>query len=185
MTLRLWYYKKSNLIHDVVEGKQVEHSEVEEAHAARTAPEIFMADLVMPNQTNYYRTMFGGAAMAFMDKACAIAALQFCRLPIVTASSEHIDFCQPIYEGEMIEALARVIYAGRTSLVSRVHIYGEDAIKNNRRLCTTGYFSLVAIDPDGKKIRMPGLLLEDDQAREEWTIGERIHNAIAQRRKRT
>jgi acyl-CoA hydrolase len=165
----------------------VEHSAEpsDEEQAARTAPEIFMADLVMPNQTNYYRTMFGGAAMAFMDKACAIAALQFCRLPIVTASSEHIDFCQPIYEGEMIEALARVIYVGRTSLVSRVHIYGENPIQNNRRLCTTGYFSLVALGPDGKKMPMPGLLLEDDQAREEWVVGERIHNAIVARRSRT
>jgi acyl-CoA hydrolase len=136
----------------------------------------------MPNQTNYYRTMFGGAAMAFMDKACAIAALRFCRLPIVTASSEHIDFRKPIYEGEMIEALARVIYVGQTSLVSRVHIYGEDPLKNNRRLCTTGYFSLVAISPDGQRMPMPRLLLEDDQARAEWPVGERIHNAIQARR---
>jgi acyl-CoA hydrolase len=102
----------------------------------------------------------------------------------VTASSERIDFCQPIHEGEMIEALARVIYVGRTSLVSRVHIYGEDPLKNNRRLCTTGYFSLVAIGPDGKKLLMPRLLLEDDAARTEWAIGEEIHNTIVKRRQR-
>ncbi len=152
-------------------------------HPVLVAPEISMAELVQPPQTNYYRTMFGGEAMAFMDKAAAIAALRFCRLPIVTASSEHIDFREPIHEGEMIEALARVIYVGHSSLVSRVHIYGEDPLKNNRRLCTTGYFSMVAIAPDGTRLQMPRLALEDDQAREEWTIGEQIHLNIVARRK--
>ncbi len=155
---------------------------VEDERPALIAPEVSMAELVQPPQTNYYRTMFGGEAMAFMDKAAAIAALRFCRLPIVTASSEHIDFREPIHEGEMIEALARVIYVGRSSLVSRVHIYGEDPLKNNRRLCTTGYFSMVAMAPDGKRLVMPRLLCEDEQAREEWEIGERIHQNIAQRR---
>ncbi len=162
--------------------RYVEATEADRPELA--APEISMAELVQPPQTNYYRTMFGGEAMAFMDKAAAIAALRFCRLPIVTASSERIDFRQPIHEGEMIEALARVIYVGHTSLVSRVHIYGEDPLKNNRRLCTTGYFSLVAIGPDGKKLLMPRLLLEDDDARNEWVIGEEIHNTIARRRQR-
>jgi acyl-CoA hydrolase len=83
----------------------------------------------------------------------------------------------------MIEALARVIYVGRSSLVSRVHIYGEDPLKNNRRLCTTGYFSMVAIGPDGTRLEMPRLLLEDDRAHEEWAVGERIHLNIIARRK--
>lgn len=146
------------------------------------APEIITSDLVLPNQTNYYKTLFGGEAMAMMDKAAAIAALRFCRQPIVTASSEHIDFQKPIHEGEIIEALARVIYAGHSSLVVRVHVYGEHPLKGNRRLCTTGYFSLVAVGPDGKKLPVPHLLLADEQARAEWPIGERIHLSIESRR---
>lgn len=156
----------------------------EDNRPALVAPEICMSDLVLPTQTNYYRTLFGGEAMAMMDKAAAIAALRFCRLPIVTASSEHIDFREPIHESEIIEALARVVYVGNTSLVSRVHVYGEDPLKGNRRLCTTGYFSLVAVDPAGKRLLMPRLLLEDAEAEEEWVVGERIHRAIIQRRRR-
>lgn len=156
----------------------------EDQRPALIAPEITMADLVLPTQTNYYRTMFGGDAMAFMDKAAAIAALRFCRLPIVTASSEHIDFRQPIHEGELIEARARVIYVGRSSLVSRVHVYGEDPLKNNRRLCTTGYFTMVALGNDRQRLLLPRLLLEDDDARDEWETGKQIHRNIANRLKR-
>lgn len=149
----------------------------------RVAPEVYTTDLVLPNQTNYYRTMFGGDAMAMMDKTAAIAALRFCRQPIVTASTEHIDFREPVYESDIIEARARVIYVGRSSVVVRVHVYGENGINGNRRLCTTGYFSLVSITPEGKAMPLHvGLLLDDDDAREEWVIGKKIHDAIVVRK---
>jgi len=127
--------------------------------------------------------MFGGDAMAMMDKTAAIAALRFGRQPIVTASSEHIDFREPVYESEIIEARARVIFVGRSSLVVRVHVYGENGLSGNRRLCTTGYFSMVSISPEGKAMPIQtGLMLEDETAREEWVIGKRIHEAIVSRR---
>ena len=53
---------------------------------ARPAPEIHVTDIVLPNQTNNFNTMFGGEVMALMDKAAAIAGLRFCRQPLVTAS---------------------------------------------------------------------------------------------------
>ncbi|NJM09063.1 acyl-CoA thioesterase [Candidatus Gracilibacteria bacterium] len=75
----------------------------------RVADEERMADLVLPHQTNGYGTMFGGDVMAMMDKAAAIAALRFCRQPVVTASSERIDFRTPIRQGEIIEAHSKVV----------------------------------------------------------------------------
>ena len=53
--------------------------------------------------------MFGGEVMALMDKAADIAGLRFCRQPLVTASRERIDFSTPIHDGEIIEAIARVM----------------------------------------------------------------------------
>ena len=149
---------------------------------ARPAPEIHISDIVLPNQTNNFNTMFGGEVMAMMDKAAAIAALRFCRRPLVTASSERIDFRTPIHAGEIIEAIARVIYVGRTSMITRVHIYAEHPIKGEKRVCTTGYFSMVAVDPQGQGLPVPRLLLEDDAARAEWAIGEEIRHGIDARR---
>jgi acyl-CoA hydrolase len=151
--------------------------------AARPAPEVHMADIVLPNQTNNHNTMFGGEVMALMDRAAGIAALQFCRQPVVTASSERIDFRTPIHAGEIIEAIARVIYAGRTSMIVRVHIYAEHPLIGARRNCTTGYFSMVAVDARGKPTPVPRLLLEDDSARAECVVGEELRRAIDARRK--
>jgi acyl-CoA hydrolase len=150
---------------------------------ARPAPEVHVTDIILPSQTNNFNTMFGGEVMAMMDKAAAIAALRFCRKPLVTASSERIDFRTPIHAGEIIEAIAKVIFVGRTSMVVRVHIYAEHPFKGELRLCTTGYFSMVAVDAQGQSAEVPGLLLEDDD-RAEWAIGEEIRSAIAARRAR-
>jgi acyl-CoA hydrolase len=154
-------------------------------HNAYSAPEIHITDIVLPNQTNNFNTMFGGEVMAMMDKAAAIAGLRFCRQPLVTASSERIDFRTPIHAGEIIEAIACVIYVGRTSMIVRVHIYAEHPFKGERRVCTTGYFSMVSIDDQGQPQPVPRLLLEDNRAQAEWAIGEEIRHMIDARRKRS
>lgn len=149
---------------------------------ARVAPEVRMADIVLPNQTNGHGTMFGGDVMALMDRAAAIAALRFCRMPVVTASTERIDFRTPIQAGEIIEAVSRVIYVGHTSLIVRIHIYAEHPLIGDRRVCTTGYFSMVAVDDAGRPRQVPQLLIDDAEAQEEWHIGEEIRRVIAARR---
>ena len=119
-----------------------------------------------------------------MDKAAVIAELRFCRQPVVTASSERTDFRIPISQGEIIEALARVIYVGKTSIVVRIHLYAEHPLLGDRRLCTTGYFSMVAVGAvEEPPLPVPGLLLEDDEARQEWRVGEEIHQGVVIRRR--
>ncbi len=152
---------------------------------ARSAPEVTIADIILPGQTNNHGTMFGGEVMALMDKAAAIAALRFCRNALVTASSERIDFRTPIHAGEIIEASARVIYVGRTSMITRVHIYAEHPLVGDRRMCTTGYFSMVAVDGSGRPVAVPPLLRADDLAEQEWLQGEEIRRMIDARRRQS
>jgi acyl-CoA hydrolase len=150
---------------------------------AKIAVEERMADIILPGQTNGFGTMFGGDLMALMDKAAAIAALRFCRQPVVTASSERIDFRTPIGQSEIVEAHSKVIYVGRTSMVVRVRIYAENPLVGDRRVCTTGYFSMVAVSQDGRPVvPVPTLLLPDAEARSEYEQGAEIHATIVARR---
>jgi RNA polymerase sigma-70 factor (ECF subfamily) len=54
--------------------------------------ETRIVEMVFPNQTNHYGTLFGGAALRLMDMAAFVAASRHARRPVVTASSERIDF---------------------------------------------------------------------------------------------
>lgn len=158
-------------------------ADVQNERPTHIAPEVHMADIVLPNQTNGHGTMFGGDVMALMDRAAAVAALRFCRTPVVTASTERIAFRTPIQAGEIIEAVSRVIYVGRTSLIVRIHIYAEHPLIGERRVCTTGYFSMVAVDDAGRPVLVPQLRLDDADAQTEWHIGEEIRRVIDARRK--
>ena len=68
-------------------------------------------------------------------------------------------------------------------MIVRVQIYAENPLKGDTRVCTTGYFSMVSVDKQGQPITVPRLLLEDDAAHAEWTLGEEIRRAIDARRR--
>ncbi len=65
---------------------------------------VTTTEIVLPSNTNPYGTMFGGDVLALMDKTAAFAAICFCCQPVVTASTERIDFRTPIHLGDIVEA---------------------------------------------------------------------------------
>lgn len=150
--------------------------------APRSTVHVVTTEHVLPSNTNPHGTMFGGDVLALMDKTAAIAALRFCRQPVVTASTERIDFRTPIRLGDIIEAHAQVIHTGRTSLIVTIDIYAERPFSDEREHCTSGYYSFVSIDEHGRPRAVPPLRVETDQERRLWDRGEEIRQHIHQRR---
>lgn len=66
-----------------------------------------MIEMVFPDQTNHYGTLFGGHALPLMDKAAFVAAAwRYSRRTVVTACSERVDFKNAVYYGNLIEMTA-------------------------------------------------------------------------------
>ena len=147
----------------------------------RRAPTVTMSDIVLPGQTNNHGTMFGGEVLAMMDKAAALAALRFCRQSVVTASTERIDFRTPIRRGDLIDMVARVIYVGTSSMIVRIDAWAERPLIGERDWCTTGYYSMVAVDADGKPCSIPRLLVETPAEHADWEHGAKIKASIQAR----
>lgn len=105
-----------------------------------------LIELVFPQHTNHHGTLFGGQAMAFMDKTAFIAGSRFSRRLMVTASSERIDFHVPAHQGQIIELIAYAVASGRRSLTVEVNLIAEDLLSGTRTLCTHGRFVLVTCD---------------------------------------
>jgi acyl-CoA hydrolase len=112
--------------------------------------ETRIVEMVFPNQTNHYGTLFGGDALRLMDMAAFVTASRHARRPVVTASSERIDFHAPVRQGQLAEVVGRVTGIGRTSLTVEVELWAEDLLTGKRELCTKGSFVLVAIDQHGR-----------------------------------
>lgn len=148
----------------------------------RRAEPAIVTEIVFPQDTNPHGVMFGGTAYAMMDKAAFLAASRFAHTGAVTASSESVDFTVPIRQGMIVEAVARVIHTGRTSMIVRVELYCQDPRETEMQLATVGYFTIVAVDDAGKPTPIPPLLVEGDVAEAEWRLGEAIR-ATAQARR--
>jgi acyl-CoA hydrolase len=109
-------------------------------------PIVTMIEMVFPDQTNHYGTLFGGHALRLMDKAAFVAASRHARTTVVTACSERVDFQAAVRHGSLIELSARVVGTGRTSMTVSVDLVAEDLLSGARQLCARGRFVLVALD---------------------------------------
>ncbi|MDW3712941.1 MULTISPECIES: acyl-CoA thioesterase [Pseudomonas] len=107
---------------------------------------------VFPPTTNHHNTLFGGTALAWMDEVSFICATRFCRLPLVTVSTDRIDFKHPIPAGSIVELVGRVVKVGNTSLKVEVEVFVESMYENGREKAITGVFSFVAIDDQKRPV---------------------------------
>lgn len=119
--------------------------------------EARMTEIVFPDHTNHLGTLFGGQALAWMDKAAFIAASRYARRTVVTARSEQIDFHTPVPKGALVELIARVVETGRTSMQVEVEMIREDLLTGESQLATRGRFTMIALDADGKPTTVPAL----------------------------
>ena len=111
---------------------------------------VRLTELIQPQQTNHYGTLFGGQALGLMDQAAFIAATRYARRQVVTVAVDRIEFKVPVRAGEMVELVARVERVGRTSVTVGVEMYAEELLSGHRRLATSGKFVFVAIDEEGQ-----------------------------------
>jgi uncharacterized protein (TIGR00369 family) len=116
---------------------------------AAPGPETRLGRLVQPADVNEHGTLFGGEAMRFMDEAAAVAAIRYARGSVRTAHVDAIDFHTPVPLGVFLEAIARVVAVGRTSMAVEVTLEAEDRHTAARTVTTTGRFVLVAVDAAG------------------------------------
>lgn len=116
-----------------------------------------LIEMVFPSQTNHYGTLFGGQALALMDKAAFITASRYARRNVVTASSEKIDFHSPVHQGQLADMTATLISTATSSMVVEVELYSEDLLSGERHLCTRGRFVMVALDGEGRPTPVPKL----------------------------
>ena len=144
---------------------------------------VVTADLVFPHHANTMGTLFGGRALEKMDINAAVACYRFSRTAVVTASAEPIDFRNPVHVGEILEVRSRVVWTGRTSMIVRSEVYGENPLTGDRRLCTIGHMNFVALDAQGRPTPVPPLPIETEEQRRHHAIGARVRAEILRRRR--
>ena len=109
-------------------------------------------EIVFPDHCNHLGGLFGGQALAWMDKAAFLAASRFAGRTVVTARSDRIDFRAAVKLGDIVELVATVVGVGRSSMTVRVSLSREATPGAEQQLATSGEFVMVAVDAAGNAV---------------------------------
>ncbi|MGQ9549712.1 MAG: acyl-CoA thioesterase [Roseiflexus sp.] len=112
---------------------------------------------VFPTDTNHYRTLFGGKAVAWIDQAAFICATRWCRRKVVTVRISEVNFHYPIREGSIVEVIARLVRTGRSSMQVAVDVWWEPMDHEERLLACQATCVLVALDDQNRPVAVPPL----------------------------
>jgi uncharacterized protein (TIGR00369 family) len=133
-----------------------------------------LSESMMPDQLNHHGNVFGGEILALVDKVGGVVARRHARMPVVTVSIDRVEFREPIYAGDFVEARGRIVHVGRTSMDIEVTVEAEDLLTGSRRQTNRCFLTFVALDRlNGRPTPVPGLTLETDEDRRLWELAER------------
>lgn len=121
---------------------------------------------ILPPDTNQYGTVFGGKLMETIDDVASIAAIRHARNPVVTASTDSVDFLHPIKQGHAVYLEAFVTWTGTTSMEIFVKAVSEDLLSGERKICAISFLTFVAIKQNGKPVPVPEVVPETEE--EKW-----------------
>lgn len=141
-----------------------------------------MTDIVLPPDTNNYGTIFGGNVMAYIDKIASIACMRHARRPVVTASSDSLDFLMPVRVGEAIRLEACVTWTHSTSMEVYVKVESENLMTGEVKLTATSYLTFVALGEDGRPTAVAPVVPET--AEEQWHFDTAIERYETRKRRK-
>jgi acyl-CoA hydrolase len=117
--------------------------------------EITLRFLAGASDMNIYGKVHGGAVMKWIDEAAYACAAGWSGRPCVTVYVGGIQFHKPVLIGHVVEARARLIYTGRTSMHISVDVCSYDPRGGERANTTRCIIVFVAIDDAGNPIEVP------------------------------
>jgi acyl-CoA hydrolase len=88
--------------------------------------------------------------MEWIDEAAYVCAVGWARTRCIAVYAGGVRFYKPLLIGNVVEADARLLYTGRTSMHISVHIRSGDPKTQERDLTTHCLIVFVALDAEGR-----------------------------------
>ncbi|WP_333614747.1 acyl-CoA thioesterase, partial [Psychrobacter sp.] len=103
----------------------------------------------------------GGDLLKMLDQVAYACASRYSGSYVVTLSVDQVMFREPIYVGELVTFAASINYVGRTSMEVGIRVEAEDVRARTIRHTNSCYFTMVAIDDNGKPTPVPALEIKN------------------------
>ncbi|HJX69550.1 MAG TPA: acyl-CoA thioesterase [Dehalococcoidia bacterium] len=137
-----------------MEGKRVKDSS------------IVMTQLMTPQDINIAGNVHGAVIVKLMDNTAGVVAVRHAQSRRgVTASIDRLDFYHPVFVGDIVTVKASLNLVGNTSMEVGVRVEAEDIMTGESRHTASGYFTLIAVDKEGRPMALPPLILDTEEER--------------------
>lgn len=136
---------------------------------------LSMTVLMTPDMANFSGNVHGGALLKLLDQVAYACAAKYSKCYVVTISLDQVFFKQKVRVGELVTFFANVNYVGRSSMEVGIKVVAEDLISHEKRHTTSCYFTMVAVDDEGKAVKVQPLELTTD-------FEKKLYQAAAKRK---
>ncbi|AFL48977.1 acyl-CoA hydrolase [Sinorhizobium fredii] len=123
--------------------------------ATNDKSQLDMVVLMTPDMANFSGKVHGGALLNLLDRVAFSCASRYSKQYAVTLSVDQVVFRQPIHVGELVHFRASINYAGRTSMEVGIRVEAENIRTGERRHTNSCYFTMVAVDAEGRPTSVP------------------------------
>lgn len=138
--------------------------------------------VVIPSHINSAERLFGGRLLEWIDEVAGIVGKRHSEHMAVTACIDNLQFKEGAFLDDIVVLRGKVTYVSNSSMEVRVDTYVEDR-QGMRKPINRAYFVMVALDSEGKPVRVPRLKVETESEKAEWEGGVLRHQLRKERRK--
>ncbi|HTF85115.1 MAG TPA: acyl-CoA thioesterase [Cellvibrio sp.] len=139
---------------------------------------LSMSVLMTPNMANFSGKVHGGELLSWLDKVAYACASRYAGRYVVTLSVDRVIFRQAINVGELVTFLASVNYTGNTSMEVGIKVITEDIRSKVVRHTNSCYFTMVAVDDDGKPVTVEPLIPGTDEEKRRFEEAKRRRELV-------
>lgn len=119
--------------------------------------QLTMTVLMTPDTANFSGKVHGGSILKLLDQVAYACASRYAGRYVVTLSVDQVMFRQPIKVGELVTFLASVNHTGNSSMEIGIKVIAEDIRDKVVRHVNSCFFTMIAVDDDGKPVKVPVL----------------------------
>jgi acyl-CoA hydrolase len=137
-----------------------------------TSHQLSMTVLMTPEMANFSGKVHGGAVLRLLDQVAYACASRYAGNYVVTLSVDQVTFRQPIAVGELVTFLASVNYTGTSSMEVGIKVVAEDIRKASVRHANSCFFTMVAVDDQGRPTPVPPLQVQTSDEKRRFAAAQ-------------
>lgn len=135
--------------------------------------QLTLTELVLPEQSNHYGTLFGPNGLALLGKAAYLVATRYTRQAVVMAGATRIEFLRPVPVGAILKIHAQIVRVGMTSMTARISANFDAAPGTRVEGVLRGDFEMVTVDEHGRPVAVSAPHLNPEQLTEQTLAAAR------------